>query len=161
MNDRQANKIYEFDAKLLKHENIDATFIEFPYDVEKEFGIRGQVKVRGTFDGVEYRGSLARMGHHCHCLGVTQEVRRRLNKHPGSTVHVVLQKDDAPREIKIPEDINKLLLLHDDIAILFNSLSYTHKKEYVRWIVDAKKAETRQRRLNKMLEMLRNKSKHP
>jgi hypothetical protein len=53
--------IYEFDAEIIKHEAINAAFIEFPFDVEKEFGTKGQVKVHVTFNGFEYRGSLANM----------------------------------------------------------------------------------------------------
>ena len=61
-------KVYEFDAEIIKHEGIDGTYVEFPYAVEKEFGTRGQVKVWATFDGYEYRGSLANMGfHRCRC----------------------------------------------------------------------------------------------
>lgn len=46
-------KEYEFDAVLLKHEGMNATFVEFPYDVEKEFGVKEQVKVHAMFDRVE------------------------------------------------------------------------------------------------------------
>jgi hypothetical protein len=49
-------KTYEFDAEIKKQDSIDAPFVEFPYDVEKEFGVKGQVKVLATFDGCEYRG---------------------------------------------------------------------------------------------------------
>lgn len=89
-------KEYEFDAALLKHEDMNAAFIEFPYDVEKEFGTKGRVKVYVTFDGVEYRGSLVKMGHHCHILGVTQKIRKEINKNPGDTVQVILKKDIEP-----------------------------------------------------------------
>ena len=51
MKDRSKLKVYEFDAKLKKHENLDAAFVEFPYDVEREFGTRGQVKILVRFDG--------------------------------------------------------------------------------------------------------------
>jgi hypothetical protein len=161
MKDRSGSKVYEFDGMLKKHENLDAAFIEFPYDVEEEFGTRGQVKVLVRFDGVEYRGSLAKMGHHCHMVGVTQAIRKKIGKQPGDMVHVVLQRDDQPREVDIPAEFKKVLSDNPDIAEFFDTLSYTHRKEYARWIAEAKKDETRQRRLNKAVEMLRNKMKHP
>ncbi len=102
-------KEYEFDAVLIKRKGMDATFIEFPYDVEKEFGKKGRVKVHATFDGVEYRGSLVKMGHHCHILGVTQKIRKKINKNPGDTVHVVLKEDTKPRIVEVPEDFAELL----------------------------------------------------
>lgn len=161
MKDRSEFKVYEFDAKLKKHENLDATFIEFPYDVEKEFATSGQVKILVQFDGVEYRGSLAKMGHHCHMVGVTQAIRKKIGKRPGDMVHVVLQRDDQPRVVDIPAEFKEVLSANPDIAAFFDTLSYTHRKEYARWIAEAKKEETRQRRLNKAVEMLRNKMKHP
>ncbi|MEZ4762798.1 MAG: DUF1905 domain-containing protein [Calditrichia bacterium] len=80
---------------------MNAAFIEFPYDVEKEFGINGWVKVRATFDGFEYRGSLAKMDHHCHFLIMTQAVRKAIGKQPGDSVHVTIQKDDQPRTVEV------------------------------------------------------------
>jgi hypothetical protein len=154
-------KIYEFDAVIQKHPDLDAAFIEFPYDVEKEFGTRGQVKVIATFDGYEYRGSLAKMGHPCHRLGLTKQVRNAIGKNPGDTVHVVLRKDVEPRTVEIPEDLNKLLDRYPEAKAYFDGLSYTHRKEYIQWITSAKKQETRGRRLQKAIEMLLEKVKHP
>jgi hypothetical protein len=102
-------KIYEFDALIQKHPDMDASFIEFPYDVEKEFGTKGQVKVLATFDGYEYRGSLAKMGHPVHRLGLTKEIRNAIRKKPGDTIHVTLKKDEAPRIVEAPDDFSKLL----------------------------------------------------
>ena len=161
MKDRSGLKVYEFDGELKKHENFDATFIEFPYDVEKEFGTRGQVKILVEFDGVEYRGSLAKMGHHCHMVGVTQAIRKKIGKQPGDMVRVVLRRDSLPRVVDIPAEFKEVLSANQDIAAFFDTLSYTNRKEYARWIAEAKKEETRQRRLNRAVEMLRNKVKHP
>lgn len=152
-------KVYEFDAEIIKHEDIDGAYIEFPYEVEKEFGTKGRVKVLATFDGYEYQGSLANMGHTCHILGITQKIRKEIGKQPGDTVHIVLKKDEAPRVAEIPEDLIKLLEDNQEAKSFFETLSYTNKKEYVQWITSAKKAETREKRLIKALEMLSNKEK--
>lgn len=154
-------KIYQFDAVIQKHPDRDAAFIEFPYDVEQEFGTKGQVKVLATFDGYEYRGSLAKMGHPVHRLGLTREVRNAIGKSSVDTVHVTLKKDEAPRIVEVPDDFGKLLDQNSEIKAFFEGLSYTHRKEYIRWIVEAKKQETRENRLQKAIEMLREKVKHP
>jgi len=154
-------KIYEFDAVIQKHQGLDAAFVEFPYDAEQEFGTKGQVKVFATFDGYEYRGSLAKMGHPCHRLGLTKQVRAAIGKQPGDTVHIVLNKDEEPRVVEIPGDFGKLLDQNPSVKAYFEGLSYTHQKEYVRWINEAKKAETRERRLQKAIEMLQENVKHP
>ncbi len=154
-------KVYEFDALIHKHSNLDAAFIEFPYDVEKEFGTKGRVKVIVTFDGYEYRGSLAKMGHPVHCLGLTKEVRTAIRKNHGDTVRIILKKDEEPRIVEIPEDFSKQLDQNPNAKAYFEGLSYTHRKEYVRWITEAKKQETRETRLQKAIQMILNQVKHP
>ncbi len=154
-------KKYEFDTKIIKHEKLDAAFIEFPYDVEKEFGKKGQVKVQATFDGHAYRGSLAKMGYQCHRLGLTKEIRNAIGKKPGDIVHVVIKEDTEPRLVEIPTDFAKLLDENPDAKATFEKLSYTNRKEYARWISDAKKTETRTQRLQKAVRMLLDNIKHP
>lgn len=156
-----ANKKYEFTTEILKHETMDAGYIEFPYDVEEEFGTRGQVKVKATFDGHPYRGSLATMGRERHCLGVTKKVRKAIGKDPGDKVHVVIEKDEEPRTVEVPDVLQDWLNEHPEEQAFFDDLAYTYRKEYVRWITGAKREETRKRRLEKTFEMLKNRVKHP
>ncbi len=84
-------KLYEFDAVIQKVEGIDGAYVEIPFDVRAEFG-RGRVPVDASFDGVEYRGSLVRMGTPCHILGLRKDIRARIGKGPGDTVHVSLKE---------------------------------------------------------------------
>ncbi|RPJ53218.1 MAG: DUF1905 domain-containing protein [Methanobacteriota archaeon] len=154
-------KTYEFDAEIHGHESMDAAFIEFPYDVETEFGVRGQVKVRAFFDGVEYRGSLARMGGGCHILGLTKKIRDAIGKKSGDMVHVMLSGDTEPRTVAVPEDLRQALDDHPPAGAFFETLSYSNRKEYVGWIEDAKGEETRRRRLEKTVALLLDGKKHP
>lgn len=82
---------YEFDAVIQKVEGIDGAYVEFPFDVRAEFG-KGRVKVSATFDGEPYEGSLVRMGTPCHILGIRKQIRAKIQKQPGDTVHVVLKE---------------------------------------------------------------------
>lgn len=84
-------KVYEFDAVLRKVPELDGAYIEFPFDVRQEFG-KGRVKVHAEFDGVPYDGSLVRMKTPCHILGVRKDIRAKLQKQPGDTVHVTLSQ---------------------------------------------------------------------
>lgn len=154
-------KVYEFDAEIIKHETLDSGYVEFPFEVEKEFGVRGQVKVIATFDGYEYRGSLAKMGHHCHILGLTQKVRAAIGKNPGDTVHVVIKQDIEPRTVEVPEDFKTLLDQNPEAKVFFEKLSFTNRKEYVQWITSGKKKETRERRLAESIDKLANGIKSP
>ena len=85
------HKIYEFDAVLLKVPEIDGAYVEFPYDVKKEFG-KGRVKVHAVFDGEEYDGSLVRMGTPGHIIGVRKDIRLKIGKQPGDSVHITIKE---------------------------------------------------------------------
>lgn len=84
-------KIYEFDAVIHKVPDLDGAYVEFPYDVRAEFG-KGRVKVRATFDGYPYDGSLVRMGTECHIIGVRKDIRAAINKQPGDTIVVTIRE---------------------------------------------------------------------
>lgn len=84
-------KIYEFDAKILKVPDIDGAYIEFPYDVREEFG-KGRVKVTAEFDGVQYDGSLVRMKTVKHIIGLRKDVRTKIGKQAGDIIHVKIKE---------------------------------------------------------------------
>jgi hypothetical protein len=154
-------KEYSFDAIIKAHPSVDGAYIEFPYDVETEFGKKGQIKVVATFDGYAYRGSLIRMGYPCHIIGITQKIRKEIGKQPGDTVHVNIKQDTEERTVSVPGDLSILLAGSPAAAEVFSKLSYTHRKEYVNWINEAKREETRNKRLLKTIEMLSRSIKHP
>ncbi|MCI8497095.1 MAG: DUF1905 domain-containing protein [Clostridiales bacterium] len=87
------NKLYEFDAVIQKVEGIDGAYVEIPFDVRAVFG-KGRVPVDATFDGVPYQGSLVRMKTPGHILGLRKDIRAKIGKQPGDTVHVTLRERD-------------------------------------------------------------------
>ncbi len=149
-----ADKI-NFDAIILQHQGMNAAYVEFPFSTEELFGKKGQVKIKAVFDDkIEYRGSLTKMKSPCHILGLTQEVRKNLNKTFGDRVSVILWEDKEERIVEIPEDIVELFNKHPRVKELYDAMSYTHRKEYMRWITDAKKHETRENRKSKLIDMI-------
>jgi hypothetical protein len=152
-------KKYTFTAKIEAGPGGGA-FIYFPYDVQKEFGTKGKVPIHATFDCIAYTGSLIRYGAPQHMLGILKAIREQLGKNPGGTVDVVLWKDEAVRTVEVPADF-AALLKKEKLQATFDQLSYTHRKEYCRWITEAKKEETRARRLAKSVEMLHRGIKTP
>ena len=84
-------KTYEFDAVIQKVPDIDGAYVEFPYDVKAEFG-KGRAKVRATFASEPYNGSLVRMGTPGHIIGLRKEIRAKIGKGPGDTVHVTIRE---------------------------------------------------------------------
>jgi hypothetical protein len=147
-------KKYKFKAKIEAGDGGGAHVL-FPYDTQKEFATKGKVSVKATFDGVPYTGSLIKYGHQLHMLGILKAIREQIGKKPGDTIEVVLWKDDEVRTVEVPAEF-KNLMKKEGLLPVFEKLSYTHRKEYCRWITEAKKKETHERRLHKAIEMLKN-----
>lgn len=128
--------------------------VKIPFDVEKEYG-KKRVKVKATFDGIPYRGSIVRMGTPYHCLGIRKDIRERIGKNIGDVVAVTIAEDTEPRVVVVPADFQTALGENAESTAFFKKLSYTHQKEYVRWIEDAKKEQTRINRIQRAIEMLK------
>ena len=152
-------KAYRFKARIEPAIGGGAA-VAFPYDVEKEFGAGGSVPVKSSLDGVDYAGSLMKCGSGPHMLGVLKAIREQIGKGPGDIIDVVVWKDDEDRTVEIPAAF-KLLLKKKGLLAGFEKLSYTHRKEYCRWVAEAKKEETRQNRITKAIAMLRKGVKTP
>ena len=129
-------------------------FVEVPFDVEKAFGSK-KPKVKATFEGIPYRGILTRMGTEHHILIILKEIREKIGKTFGDAVKITVELDTEPRVIEIPPDLAKELKQDKEAKKFFDTLSYTHQREYVMWINEAKKKETRQNRIVKTIDMLK------
>lgn len=129
-------------------------FVEVPFDVEKAFGAK-KPKVKAMIEGVPYRGILTRMGTEFHMLIILKSIREQTGKTFGDEVKVTVELDTEPRVLDIPKDFLKELKKNKDAKTFFEKLSYTHQREYLLWVEEAKKEETRARRILKAVEMLR------
>jgi uncharacterized protein DUF1905/bacteriocin resistance YdeI/OmpD-like protein len=152
-------KKYKFKAKIQPGDGGGA-FVVFPFDTEKEFRTKGKVPVQVTFDGVPDRSALFRWGLPQHLLGLHKAIREQIGKKPGDNVEVVVWKDEEIRTLEIPAELKKRME-QEKLLPFFETLSYTHRKEYCRWITEAKKEETRQNRLTRAIELLRKGVKTP
>ena len=110
--------------------------------------------VRATVNGYEWRTSVSRMRGEF-LLGLNREVRAAAAVEAGQTVEVVLALDDEPREVEVPPPLAAALDGDPAAKAAFHALAFTHRKEFARWIEEAKRDETRDRRVGKALEMLR------
>ncbi len=146
-------KKYKFKAKIEAGDGGGA-YVLFPYDTVKEFGTKGKVPVKATFRGLLYTGSLMRCGLPLHSLGMPKAIREQTGKAPGDTIEVVVWKDEQVRTVEVPPQFENLMK-KEGLLPFFKELSYTHRQEYCRWITEAKKEETRWKRLGKAIEMLK------
>lgn len=129
-------------------------FVEVPFDVEKAFGAK-KPRVKAVIEGVPYRGLLTRMGGPNHILIILKGIREQIGKSFGDEIKITVEPDTEERVIEIPTDLMKELKKHKAAKAIFDKLSYTHRREYVMWINEAKRSETRQNRIVKAIEMLK------
>lgn len=129
-------------------------FVEIPFDVEKAFGAK-RPKIKANIEGIPYRGILTRMGTDFHMLIILKGIREKIGKTFGDKIKITVELDTEPRVLEFPKELVKELKKHKDAKTFFDTLSYTHQREYVLWINEAKKEETRQNRIVKAIGMLK------
>jgi hypothetical protein len=110
--------------------------------------------VVATVNGYTWRTTVTRMGGEF-LLGLNRAVRQDAGVEAGDTVDVELELDSAPREVEVPAALADALDSDPEARAAFDRLSYTNRKEFARWIDEAKRDETRRRRLSRAVEMLR------
>jgi hypothetical protein len=129
-------------------------FVDVPFDVEKAFGSK-KPKVKAMIEGVLYRGLLTRMGGPNHILIILKGIREQIGKSFGDEVKITVEADTEPRVVEIPADLKKALRTEKEAKAFFEKLAYSHQREYVGYITEAKKPETRERRVAQTIEMLK------
>ena len=129
-------------------------FVEVPFNVEAAFGSK-RPKIKAMIEGVPYRGSLTRMGTDCHILGIRKDIREQIGKTFGDEVTITIEPDADPRVVEVPAELQQAFKTEKEAKASFEKLSYTHQREYVNWINEAKRAETRQNRIAKTIETLK------
>ena len=110
--------------------------------------------VVATVNGYTWRTSVARMGGEF-VLGLSKEVRQGAGAQAGDEVDVTIELDAAPREVEVPEALAVALAADPEASAAFGRMAFTHRKEYARWVAEAKREETRQRRVVQAVEMIR------
>jgi len=142
----------KFRATLQTDDESAFTYIVIPFKAQDIFG-RGRPPVRVTLNGYAYRSTLAPYGSEYY-LAVNQTVRAGARVKVGDRVTVIVEADEAPRPIKAPTDLARALKASPPAQTRWKELSFTHQKEYVTAIEDAKRPETRARRIEKTVERL-------
>ena len=142
-----------FNAKLRPSGRGGGHLVEVPDEVVAKLGGKGRIPVQATFNGIPYRGSIVKMGG-VMMLGVTKAIMAEAGVVAGDTVDVEVEKDDAPREVETPPELMKALKKNRAAEAAWDKLSYSHRREYVGYIVEAKKEETRARRVDQTIRTL-------
>lgn len=143
----------EFDTTLIKPETVGTwTFFIIPFNIEEVFGQKNHVKVKGSINGIEFRSSLTPRGDGKHYMVVSKVLQEAAGITKGDKIHVIMEPDNDERLVEIPEVIQKIFETNEDAGKTFHKLSYTRRKDFVDYILDAKKESTREKRITQMLE---------
>jgi hypothetical protein len=110
--------------------------------------------VLASINGYQWRTTVTRMKGEF-LIGLNREVREGAGVQAGDTVTLSLALDSAPREVEVPEALARALSAEPDARDAFEALAFTHRKEFARWIAEAKREETRDRRVAQAVEMIR------
>jgi len=148
-------KLLQFDKQ---GEKTGWTYIEIPADIAQQMkpGNKKSFRVRGMLDALPVRGmALMPMGEGNFIMALKAEVRKGLHKNAGAVLHVRLE-EDVDFKVEIPADLQECFDFEPEAAEFFNSLAKSHREYFIKWINDAKTAETRAKRIvNTVNAMLR------
>jgi hypothetical protein len=143
-----------FSVLLEKDADSETTAITIPFNVKETWGTGGLVRVRGTINGFAFRSSVFPMGGGTHYMVINKDMRAGSGVRGGETITVTMERDDEPRTVEVPKDFAAALKKDKQAQAVWDNLSYTHRKEHVKAIIEAKKPETRVRRIEKSIAQL-------
>ena len=148
-----------FSTKLELDRRGACSFI-VPEDVVEWLGAGKQPPVNVTINGYPYRTRIS-VYDGASFVMLRKDVQAGAGVGPGDRATVTVELDEAPREVDVPPDLARALNRDRAAQAAFDKLSYTHRKEYTRWITEAKREETRKRRVERAADMLRRGVKNP
>jgi hypothetical protein len=141
-----------FEATIVEADRGGA-YVRVPAAVVEALSGAGRIPVQATFDGVPYQGSVVSMGGQ-KVIGMLKSIRAELGKGPGDVVAVTLEVDHGDRSVEVPDDLRRALEAAG-LAERFTALSPSHRRELVGWIIEAKRPDTRARRITQAVDRLR------
>lgn len=130
------------------------TFFRVPCNVQEVFGSKDRISVSGTLNGVHFRRSLFPRGDGSHYMLINREMRDRAGVSEGDTAELVLEPEHSTRVLALPAELQERLDKNAEARFQFERLFHSHQREYIEWILEAKKEETRKRRVDKLMSVL-------
>ncbi|MBL7011186.1 MAG: DUF1905 domain-containing protein, partial [Candidatus Marinimicrobia bacterium] len=119
----------KFKTKLITYDISGAwTFLTVPFNVEKEYGSKAKVKVKGTIEGLSFESTLLPLGDGKHNLVVKKSIREKIKKYAGDSVLVTMEKDTEKRIVVAPKDFR--IAMSSNAAEFFDGLAPSYKKAY-------------------------------
>jgi hypothetical protein len=149
-----------FKTKIQRFEGSGTwTYANIPFDCEKAFGKKGSIKVKATIHKKTVNATLMPHGNGKHFMIVNKEIRDKTGIREGDSVEMSISLNSKPVTLVLPKELEKALKANKQAKSYFDSMPPSHKKEYVNYITEAKKEETRANRIVKTVEMLEKQKK--
>jgi len=134
------------------------TYIEVPADLALELkpNNKKSFRVKGMLDGLAVNGmALMPMGEGNFIMALKADVRKALRKNAGAMLNVCIE-EDTEYKVEVPDDLQECFDFEPEALEFFNSLPKSHRDYFIKWIEQAKTAETRAKRIvNTVNAMLR------
>jgi hypothetical protein len=147
-----------FRAKLLRPEGTAKigcwTFITLPKNASAKLPSRGMTSVEGTINGLPFRATLEADGQRSHWLKVNRKIREAAGAEAGDVVTLEIAPAGEELELKVPSDLRKALAAAPKARALWSEITPIARRDWIQWIVSAKQAETRARRIDNACSML-------
>ena len=148
------SRVHRFTAELEAGRGGGAMVL-VPPEIATALGGLRQMRMIGTVNGVPYQSSVMPYGGRGLFLGVHKVTREAAGVMPGELVDVVVSRDERPRVVEIPAELVAALAADPAAQAAFDRLSYTNRKEMAGSVAEAKRPETRERRLAAAMARLR------
>jgi hypothetical protein len=150
---RHGEGVESFEVVLEQAERGPGCGIRLPFDPKAVLG-SGRAPVSVTVNaGEPFRTTTAVYGGIA-WIGLRKDQQQAFGVGVGDTVRVTVERDDAPRTVELPEELAAAFATAEQARLAYDGLSYTHRREYARWVGEAKRAETRRTRAQKAVDML-------
>jgi len=150
----------EFEAVLEAAERGPGCGIRLPFDPRQEFGAARAPIAVSVNGGPVFRTTAAVYGG-IGWVGLRKDQRASMTVEVGDLVHVAVSLDTAPRVVELPAQLDDALAADSRARAAFDALSYSHRREYARWVGEAKREQTRLARAEKAVAMLRRGARTP
>jgi hypothetical protein len=155
--------VFRFEARLFRHPKTaktgSRTLLNVPKVVSKKLPSRGMTKVEGTINGHPFRAAVEPNTSGSHWLRVNKAMREGAGADAGDMVKLVILEPEP--ESTVPADLRVALAASHEAKTLWKDLTPTGRLDWIRWIVSAKKPETRARRITRAVESLSSGKRRP
>ena len=134
--------------------NLGWVIVRVPLDVEKVWGSRGRLKVKGEINGFPFRTSLFPARDGTHFLLVNKRMQKEAHAYEGMTARVRLEPDLDERTVTVPAELKRVLSEERALLRWFEKLNYSTQKWITDWITGVKSTDARVRRSEQVAEQL-------